>query len=168
MRKKEVELYTATNHPHIYDMIHDLYSIWTESLSHWESFWDNDAVSIDLSRNRKTWNTQMTIHDKVLSSSVTYFRLCLHRRKTNKKFMKILIARRFINGRMQQLSWTCQLQAKNYKFNPTPHWVGWLWNRRIEYKAIRSSVRSFARTAHSFACPALLALGFLFLQKTTG
>ena len=28
-------------------------------------------------------------------------------------------------------------------------WVEWLWNRRVEYWAIRSSVRSFARTAHS-------------------
>ena len=28
---------------------------------------------------------------------------------------------------------------------------------RLEYRATRSSVRSFARTAHSFACSALLA-----------
>ena len=37
-------------------------------------------------------------------------------------------------------------------------WVEITWNRHIENWAIRSSVRSFARTAHSFACPALLAL----------
>ena len=36
-------------------------------------------------------------------------------------------------------------------------WVGWLWNRRVEYRAICSSVRLFARTAHSFTCSALLA-----------
>ena len=36
-------------------------------------------------------------------------------------------------------------------------WVDWLWNRRVEYWAIRSSVPSFARTAHSFACSALIA-----------
>ena len=32
-------------------------------------------------------------------------------------------------------------------------WLEWLWNWRVEYWAIRSS----ARTAHSFACSALLA-----------
>ena len=37
------------------------------------------------------------------------------------------------------------------------HWVEWLWNPRVEYWAIRSPVPSFARTAHSFACSALLA-----------
>ena len=37
-------------------------------------------------------------------------------------------------------------------------WLEWLWNRRVEYWAIYSSVCSFARTAHSFACSALLAL----------
>ena len=31
------------------------------------------------------------------------------------------------------------------------------WNRHIEYWAIHTSARSFARTAHSFACSALLA-----------
>merc|ERR1712002_165326 len=36
-------------------------------------------------------------------------------------------------------------------------WVQMIRNRRVEYWAIRSSVRSFARTAHSFACSALLA-----------
>ena len=36
-------------------------------------------------------------------------------------------------------------------------WVEWLWNRRVEYWVIRSSVCSFARTAHSFAWSALLA-----------
>ena len=30
-------------------------------------------------------------------------------------------------------------------------WVEWLRNRRVEYRAICSSARSFARTAHSFA-----------------
>ena len=38
-----------------------------------------------------------------------------------------------------------------------PHWGEWLWNRRVEHWAIRSSVRSFACTAHSLACSALLA-----------
>ena len=42
-------------------------------------------------------------------------------------------------------TWTCA------------HWVEWRWNWRVEYWAIRSSVRSFAHTAHSFACSALLA-----------
>jgi len=36
-------------------------------------------------------------------------------------------------------------------------WVEWLWNRRVDNWVIRSSFRSFARTAHSFACSALLA-----------
>ena len=36
-------------------------------------------------------------------------------------------------------------------------WFQKTGNRRVEYWAIRSSVRSFARTAHSFACSALLA-----------
>ena len=31
-----------------------------------------------------------------------------------------------------------------------------IWNRRVEYWAIYSSARSFARTAHSFDCSALL------------
>ena len=37
------------------------------------------------------------------------------------------------------------------------HWVEWLWNRRVQYWAIHSSVRSFTRTAHSFVFYALLA-----------
>ena len=40
------------------------------------------------------------------------------------------------------------------------HWVEWLSNRRIEYWAICSSIRSFARTAHSFACSRQLAQTF--------
>ena len=36
-------------------------------------------------------------------------------------------------------------------------WVQMIWNRRVAYWVIRSSVPSFARTAHSFACSALLA-----------
>ena len=36
-------------------------------------------------------------------------------------------------------------------------WVKKLWNRRVEHWAICSSICSFARTAHSFACSALLA-----------
>ena len=42
-------------------------------------------------------------------------------------------------------------------FGTIPHWVESLWYRRVEHWAIRSSIRSFARTAHSFACSALLA-----------
>ena len=37
------------------------------------------------------------------------------------------------------------------------HGEEWLWNRRVEYWAIRSSARSFNRTAQSFAGSALLA-----------
>ena len=36
-------------------------------------------------------------------------------------------------------------------------WVEWQWNWRVEYWAIRSSICSFTRTGHSFACSALLA-----------
>ena len=36
-------------------------------------------------------------------------------------------------------------------------WNEWLWNRRVEYWAIRSSVHSFTRIAHSFACSAPFA-----------
>ena len=36
-------------------------------------------------------------------------------------------------------------------------WVESIWNRRVEYWAIRLSARSFARTAHSFTWSALLA-----------
>ena len=45
-------------------------------------------------------------------------------------------------------------------------WVEWLWNRRVEYWAISSSVRSFARTAHSFARSALLAF-YSFARSLT-
>ena len=38
-----------------------------------------------------------------------------------------------------------------------PHWVEWLWNRRVAYWAIRLSSRSFARTTRSLAYSALLA-----------
>ena len=38
-----------------------------------------------------------------------------------------------------------------------PRWAQWFSNRRVEYWATRSSVRSFARTFHSSACSALLA-----------
>ena len=37
------------------------------------------------------------------------------------------------------------------------HWIDIGWNRRVEYWAFCSSVRSFARTAHYFTCSALLA-----------
>ena len=37
-------------------------------------------------------------------------------------------------------------------------WVEMIRNRRVEYSVIRSSARSFARIAHSFACYALVAL----------
>ena len=42
-------------------------------------------------------------------------------------------------------------------WSTSSQWVGWLCNRHLEYRALHSSVRSFARTAHSFACSALLA-----------
>ena len=40
--------------------------------------------------------------------------------------------------------------------SPCTRWAKWFRNRRIEYWATRSSVRSFARTAYSFACSGLL------------
>ena len=43
-------------------------------------------------------------------------------------------------------------------FRGAAQWVEWVRNRRIEYWAIRSSTCLFARTTHSFACSALLAL----------
>ena len=41
--------------------------------------------------------------------------------------------------------------------NHGAQWVEWLWNWCVGYWAIRSSARSFARTADSFAWIALLA-----------
>ena len=56
---------------------------------------------------------------------------------------------------------TGQLEAKENEVGALrqrrAHWVERLWNRRVEYWAIRSSVCSITRTAHSFACSALLA-----------
>ena len=40
---------------------------------------------------------------------------------------------------------------------PNQQWVEWLRNWYVEYWVIRSSICSFARSAHSFACSALLA-----------
>ena len=44
-------------------------------------------------------------------------------------------------------SWDDIMDGTEWDSN-TAQWVKWLWNRRIEYWAIRS----FARTAHSFSC----------------
>ena len=49
--------------------------------------------------------------------------------------------------------------VKNLNRQPITQWAEWLWNQRIDYKAIHFSVTcsSFAHTAHSFAYFALLA-----------
>ena len=52
------------------------------------------------------------------------------------------------------------LKAFRYSYTPATffmraHWLERLWNRRVSYWAIRSSVCSFAHTTHSIACSAL-------------
>ena len=39
----------------------------------------------------------------------------------------------------------------NHWVKLSAQWAEWLWNRRVEHWAIRSSARSSARTAHTFA-----------------
>ena len=43
------------------------------------------------------------------------------------------------------------LLKKPFSDKIAAHWVEWLWNRRVEYSTIHSSIRSFVRTPHSFA-----------------
>ena len=77
---------------------------------------------------------------------------------------------KFVNGPHHVLTWDIFFQKKwahaeraRVKLavqsvgNERAQWAEWIWNRRIGYWAIRSSARSFARTAHSFDCSALLA-----------
>ena len=52
--------------------------------------------------------------------------------------------------------WKASLQWIN-ESRSNAQWFEMMWNRRVEYWATRSSVRSFTRTAHSFTCSALLA-----------
>ena len=51
----------------------------------------------------------------------------------------------------------CCCRHHNHHHHTMDKMTNWLWNERVEHWAIRSSARSFAHTAHSFACSTLLA-----------
>ena len=85
---------------------------------------------------------------------------CPHQPKTNHD-LKIIFMHEWVIYVIVVLAPTFHLSARSRLWKPflrnVPQLAEWLPNWRVKYWAIRSSVRSFARTAHSFACSALLA-----------